>query len=113
MVSSMVKVKVAKVSDIPPGKMKSIRASKTRVLIVNVAGKFYGLQSVCTHHANPMFEGKLKGNHIWCSNHFAKFDATSGKVLEPPVGSEHLKIDPLKTFAVKVEGDDILVEVPE
>jgi nitrite reductase/ring-hydroxylating ferredoxin subunit len=111
--SSMVSVKIAKVSDIPPGKMKSIRASKTRVLIVNVDGKFYGLQSVCTHHANPLFEGKLKDKYLWCSNHFAKFDVTNGKVLEPPVGSEYLKIDPLKTFPVKVDGDDIMVEVPD
>lgn len=113
MVSPMVTVKVAKVSDIPPGKMKSIRASKTRVLIVNVAGKFYGTQSVCSHYANPLFEGKLKGKELWCSNHFAKFDVTNGKVLEPPIGTDYLKIDPLKTYPVKVEGEDILVEVPE
>jgi nitrite reductase/ring-hydroxylating ferredoxin subunit len=109
----MVKVKVAKVTDIPPGKMKSIRASKTRVLIANVDGKFYATQSVCTHHANPLFEGKLKGKELWCSNHFAKFDVTRGKVLEPPIGTDYLKIDPLKTYRVKVEGDDLVVEVPE
>lgn len=109
----MVKVKVAKVKEIPPGSMKSVRASKTRVLIVNVDGKFYGLQSVCTHHANPLFEGKLKGKYLWCSNHFAKFDVTTGEVLEPPVGSEYLKIDPLKVYPVKVDGEDIVVDVPE
>ena len=109
----MVSVKIAKVSDIAPGTMKSLRASKTRVLIVNVDGKFYGLQSVCSHYANPLFEGKLTGNHLWCSNHSAKFDVTNGKVLEPPIGTDYLKIDPLKTYAVKVEGGEIIVEVPE
>lgn len=109
----MVIVKVAKVTDIPPGKMKSIRASKTRVLIVNVAGKFYGVQSVCTHYANPLFEGKLKGKELWCSNHFAKFDVTNGKVLEGPIGTDYLKIDPLRTYPVKVLGDDVVVDVPE
>ncbi len=109
----MVKVKIAKTSDIPPGKMKSLRASKTRVLVVNVAGQFYGVQSVCTHYANPLFEGKLKDNYLWCSNHYAKFDVTNGKVLEQPIGTDYLKIDPLKTYRVTVEGDDIVVEVPE
>jgi len=106
-------VKVAKVSDIPPGQKKSVKASKTRVLIANVDGKFYGVQPVCTHHANPLFEGKLMGKVLWCSNHYAQFDVTTGEVLAPPTGSENLKIDKLKTYPVKVEGSDILVDVPE
>jgi 3-phenylpropionate/trans-cinnamate dioxygenase ferredoxin subunit len=106
-------VKVAKISEIPPGGKKSVRASKTRVLVVNVDGKFYCIQSVCTHHANPLFTGKLKGKVLWCDNHYASFDVTTGKVADPPVGSEYLKLDPLKIYPAKIDGDDIIVEVQE
>jgi nitrite reductase/ring-hydroxylating ferredoxin subunit len=109
----MVSVKVAKVSDVPPGTKKSIRASKTRVLVANVGGKFYAMQSVCTHHANPLFEGKLEGKVLTCSAHYAKFDVTTGAVVAPAEGSEWMKLDQLNMYPVRVEGDDLIVEVPE
>lgn len=106
-------VKVAKVSEIRLGEKRSFRASKTRVLVANIDGKFYAVQSVCTHHSNPLFDSKLIGNVLWCSAHYAKFDMTTGEVVSGPEGSDYLKIDRLKTYPVSIDGSDILVEVPE
>ena len=109
----MPSVKVAKIEDIPPGTKKSIKASKTRILVSNVNGKFYATQSICSHLSNPLFTGKLQGNIIWCDKHWASFDVTSGKVMTLPEGYSLESILPLKTYPVRVEGSDIIIEVPE
>lgn len=111
MVSCLPSVVVTKAEDFPPGTKKSIKASKTRILLVNVAGKFYATQSLCTHLNNPLFTGKLQGNLIWCDKHWASFDVTNGKVMELPEGMD--KIDPLKTYPVHLNGSDVIVDVPE
>uniref|UniRef100_A0A7C3F4L5 Non-heme iron oxygenase ferredoxin subunit n=1 Tax=Candidatus Methanomethylicus mesodigestus TaxID=1867258 RepID=A0A7C3F4L5_9CREN len=102
---------LGRVDEFPPGTKKSIRASKTRVLLVNVNGTFYATQSLCTHLSNPLFTGKLQGYHIWCDKHWAAFDVRDGKVIELPEGME--KLEPLKTYPVKVEDSKVIVEVPE
>lgn len=109
----MPEVKVAKVSEIPPGTKKSIKASKTRVLVSNVDGKFYATQSVCSHLNNPLFTGRLQGSTIWCDMHWAAFKVITGEVVKLPEGYSMDKIPPLKTYPVRVEGEDIIVEVPE
>lgn len=109
----MPSVKVAKVSEIPPGTKKSIKASKTRVLLTNVDGKFYATQSVCSHLNNPLFTGRLQGDVIWCDKHWAGFKVTTGEVVKLPDGYSLEKIPSLKTYQVRVEGEDIVVDVPE
>ena len=109
----LLSVKIAKKEEIPPGTKKSVRASKTRVLISNVDRKFYATQSICSHLSNPLFTGKLEDNVIWCDKHWASFDVITGKVLTLPEGYSLESIPPLKTYPVRVEGSDIIVEVPE
>jgi nitrite reductase/ring-hydroxylating ferredoxin subunit len=103
--------KVAKVEEVPIGTKKSYKASKTRVLIVNLGGILYGLQPVCTHQGNPLFTGRLEGGTLWCENHGAGFEVSTGKVVQTPLGGAH--ISPLLSYRVWVEGRDIIVEVPE
>jgi len=104
-------IKVAKVEEFPPGTKKSIKASKTRILLVNAGGRLYATQSLCTHLSNPLFTGKLQGNLIWCDKHWASFDVTNGNAINLPEGMA--KIAPLKTYPVRIDGSDIVVEVPE
>ncbi len=104
-------VKVAKLDEFPPGTKKSIRASKTRILLVNAGGKIYATQSLCTHLSNPLSTGKLQGNLIWCDKHWASFDLRDGSVKDLPEGMTN--IEPLKTYPVSIEGADIFVDVPE
>jgi len=106
-------IKVAKIEEIPPGTKKSIKASKTRVLICNVNGKYYATQSICSHLSNPLFTGKLEGTTIWCDKHWASFDVTTGKAITLPEGYSLENIPPLKTYPIRVEGSDIIVDVPE
>ena len=75
------------------------------VALFNVDGKFYALDGICPHAGGPLGEGELRGTVVTCPWHGWQFDVTTG---------QHCLNARLmhQTFAVRVEGDDILVEVP-
>jgi len=98
-------VKAAKVGDIPPGRVKVVEVGDEDVALCNVDGEFYALANVCTHDDGPLGEGYLLGDEIECPRHGARFDVRTGEVKVLPA------IVPVPTFDVKVEGDDVYVDV--
>ena len=98
-------VKVAQVGDIRPGDRKIVEVEGTFIAIFNVDGDFYAIKDVCTHDDGPVAEGELDGHEIICPRHGARFDIRDGRVLSFPA------ITPIQSFPVKLEGDNILIEV--
>ena len=98
-------VKAAVIGDIPPGRVKTVEIGDEDVALCNVDGQIYAIADVCTHDDGPLGEGYLLGEEIECPRHGARFNVKSGEVKSLPA------IIPIPTFAVKVEGDDILVDV--
>lgn len=97
---------VCKLSEINDGEMKQVKVGETPVLLARVGGKCYALAAHCTHYGAPLAEGALVGDRIICPWHHACFRASTGDMLEPPA------LDSLPTFPVRIEGDDIRVELP-
>lgn len=100
-------VKVAKISELPPGTRKLIDFEEVTVAVFNIDGQFYCIEDVCTHDGGPVAEGELDGFSIECPRHGALFDVRDGAVLSMPA------VVPVPTYEVKVEGDDIFVESPD
>ena len=101
---------VAKVSDVPSGKMKSVKVNGKDVLIVNVDGKYYAIGGKCTHRGGDLSKGALSGKIITCPKHKAMFEVTTGKVISgPKIPLSRPKINDEPSYKVKVEGDEILV----
>jgi 3-phenylpropionate/trans-cinnamate dioxygenase ferredoxin subunit len=75
------------------------------VLLFNVGGQYYAIEDVCTHDGAPLAGGRFSGNAIACPRHGARFDVCTGRALTMPA------VEPVETYPVKIEGDDILVEV--
>ncbi len=99
---------VAKVNDLQDGEMKEITiADEKSILLVRVDGKFYALGSKCTHVGAPLAEGVLYQNHVRCPWHQACFDIVTGNLEEPPA------LDALPYYTVRVEGEDVIVSLPE
>jgi 3-phenylpropionate/trans-cinnamate dioxygenase ferredoxin subunit len=98
-------VKAAKVSEIPPGRSKVVEVGDEDVAVCNVEGKIYAIANVCTHDDGPLGDGYLLDAEIECPRHGARFDVRTGAVKSLPA------IVPIPRFEVKVEGDDILVDV--
>jgi nitrite reductase/ring-hydroxylating ferredoxin subunit len=98
-------IRIAAPSDVPPGSAKELTAAGRVVALFNVEGTFYALDGVCPHAGGPLGEGLLHGNVVTCPWHGWQFDVTTGRhCLNARI--EHT------TFPVKVEGNDIFVELP-
>ncbi len=98
-------VKVAKVSDIPPGTVKACTVNGRSVAVCNVGGSFYAIDDVCTHDEGPLGEGELDGFEVECPRHGARFDVRTGEVTSLPA------VMPIETFKVRVNGSDVEIEV--
>jgi len=95
--------KIAKASDVPPGSARIFHLQGRRLALCRVDGQFFAIDDTCTHDGGDLGEGELDGYVIECPRHGARFDVRTGKVLALPA------VRPVATYAVKVEGEDILV----
>lgn len=100
----MVKFRVCKVNDIPPGTMQAFTLDGKQVLLSNVDGKFFCVQNMCSHREAPLDQGFLEGKSVICPHHAAQFDLETGNPTFP------MPIPALQVFSVQVVGDDVLVE---
>lgn len=96
---------VAKTGDIGEEEVIEIQAGGEEICIYNVEGEFYATHAICTHENVGLADGFVEGDRIECPLHSACFEIKTGKAVNPPA-----EID-LKTYPVKVEGDQILVGV--
>jgi glycine betaine catabolism B len=98
-------VPVARVEDIPPGKMVGADLAGERILIANVDGEFFAMRAICNHMGGPLDEGTLEGNVVACPLHGSKWDVKTGNLLEFV-----RPLPPEPTYKAIVKGDEILVE---
>ncbi|MFH1446652.1 MAG: non-heme iron oxygenase ferredoxin subunit [Chloroflexota bacterium] len=75
---------VCSVDDIPEGKRIFIEVKDFLIVILNIEGKFYAIEDMCTHDYCPLGDGELEGYEIVCPCHGARFDVRDGKVLSMP-----------------------------
>lgn len=98
-------IKVTKISDIPNGQMRMFEVNGKSITIANVGGEFYAFNDICTHaQCNLSDGGTLEGKIIECPCHGSKFDIKTGEAKALPA------TEPIKTYKVKVEGENILVQ---
>jgi 3-phenylpropionate/trans-cinnamate dioxygenase ferredoxin subunit len=96
-------VTVAKASELEPGGHRTVEVDGEPIAVFHIGGKFHAIQDVCTHDGGILTGGKLRGTVITCPRHGAQFDLTTGAVLQMPA------VEPVPTYEVRVEGDDVQV----
>jgi nitrite reductase/ring-hydroxylating ferredoxin subunit len=77
-------IEVAKVDEIPFGKMKHVELNGKEIMIANPDGKFYALNDRCSHTNAPLSMGNIQGNIVTCPMHGARFDVMTGKKVSDP-----------------------------
>jgi len=97
-------VRVARADEIQAGEKKIVEVDGLLVVVVNLGGRFYALEDVCTHDGGPLGEGELQESQIICPRHGAHFDVRTGAALTLPA------FEPVPTYQVRVENGDVLVE---
>lgn len=68
-------------------------------------GNYYATEGYCTHEKAHLGEGIVDEFEIECPLHFGSFDYRTG---DPTVAPACVK---LKTYPVKIDGNDILITV--
>lgn len=98
--------KVATVGEVEEGSAKRVEVDGAPVALVRFEGRLYALDDTCTHEEESLSGGIVDEGKLECPRHGAMFDLDTGKASLPATRD-------LKTWVVKVEGNDILVEKKE
>jgi len=98
-------VVAAKISEIPNWGKKLVTVNGREVLLVNVKGAVYAMEPECPHQGAPLSGALIKdADHITCQRHGYRFSLKTGACDTYPEYT-------LKTYPVRIEGDDVLVEL--
>ncbi len=100
-------VTVAKKEEIPEGQTRAFLVGDKNIAVSCVKGNYFAFIDVCSHMDFPLHDGQLDGTVIECAHHGATFDISTGAVLSMPA------VTPIQTYKVKVEGEEVKIELEE
>jgi len=95
-------------ADIPVGAARRYAVDEREVAVVNLGDKgFRAIDAVCSHAHYHLDEGEVDADEgtIECPKHGSTFDLETGRPRTLPA------TQPVATYAVTDDGDDILIEV--
>ncbi|GAA3757485.1 3-phenylpropionate/trans-cinnamate dioxygenase ferredoxin subunit [Spinactinospora alkalitolerans] len=98
-------VKVCALGDIPEEGALGVEIDDTPVALVRSEGEVYAISDICSHAEVNLSEGEVEDGTIECWLHGSCFDLGSGKPINPPA------TQPVPTYVVKIDGDDVLVSL--
>jgi nitrite reductase/ring-hydroxylating ferredoxin subunit len=98
-------VKVASLAAFPPGSVLEALVGDGTYAICNSGGEIHALDGICPHAGGPLGHGALHGTTLVCPWHAWEYDCRSG-------ANEMDDSLVLAKFPVKIQGDDILIDVP-
>lgn len=96
-------VKVAKITDLSEEEIMLVEIGEERIVLSNIDGSFYAIGEVCTHAEGPLSDGTVEEGEVECPWHGSRFDLKTGEATSPPADES------VPRYAVRVEGDDVLV----
>ncbi len=89
-------------SQVPPGEGRAFVVAGEQVAVFRLRnGSLRAVSAVCPHRGGPIADGQIDGRMVLCPLHLNAFDLTTG--------CSSTGADPLSTYDVSVEGDQIIV----
>jgi nitrite reductase/ring-hydroxylating ferredoxin subunit len=103
----MARRKICRVDDVVEGGMKSFDVDDRRILVVTVDGKWYATDDRCSHAEASLAMGDLDPDEltVTCPLHGAVFELETGEGIEYPA------VDPVKTYPVTIEGEEVYIDL--
>jgi 3-phenylpropionate/trans-cinnamate dioxygenase ferredoxin subunit len=93
-------------SELPQEGALGVQVGDVPVAIVRAEGEIYALRDMCSHEEVPLSEGEVYDHTVECWLHGSCFDLRTGKPTGPPA------TQPVVTYPVKIDGDDVYVSLP-
>ena len=97
---------VARVEEVPPGTVTTVRVGDEAIALANVGDEFYATQPECLHLHGPLGEGRLDGCVLTCPWHGWQYDVRTGE-------NEFDRAIQLRTYEVRVEDGRVEVAVSD
>lgn len=104
----MVLVRLGNASDVPEGEVRRFEVDHRPIAVVNLGDEgFRAVDVICSHAHYFLDEGEVDADleTIECPKHGSTFDLNTGTPRSLPA------TQPVETFPVKVENDEILIEI--
>src|SRR5579872_5260625 len=99
-------IKVGNLSRLPAESVIEVMVGSQPYAICHVDGTVRALNGNCLHRGGPLGQGQIHDGHVVCPYHLWEFDCRTGEYDYDP--SQRLA-----TYEVKIEGDDILLQLPD
>ncbi len=97
-------VRIGSKADLPDSdEAKEFTVGGKIICVANVNGELSALDNVCLHRGGPLGQGVVMDGKIICPWHGWMFDAKTGEADHPGFKTN--------TYPIKIEGDDVLVEI--
>ena len=98
---------MASLHELSTSKLMRIKDDNYDICLAFVDDLVYAVDNLCTHEDASLAKGSLHGHCVKCPLHGSRFDLSSGQALDEPAEES------LNTYAVKIDDDDILVQINE
>lgn len=98
---------VLSLAELGEGEARACRAGGRAIALYKIAGEVFATDNVCTHGQALLSDGFLDGCMIECPLHQGLFDVRTGKAVGAPATQD------LRSYAVRLEGDRVLVALPD
>jgi 3-phenylpropionate/trans-cinnamate dioxygenase ferredoxin subunit len=104
----MTLVRICGVGDVPEGEVRRFELGHRPFAVTNLGEEgFRVVDAICSHAHYFLDEGEVDADleTIECPKHGSTFDLNTGRPRSLPA------TQPVEAFAVKVDDDDVLIEV--
>ncbi|MEW6060164.1 MAG: non-heme iron oxygenase ferredoxin subunit [Actinomycetota bacterium] len=102
--------RICAVTDVPEGEARRFEVGDRPVAVVNLGEEgFRAVDSICSHARYFLDEGEVDVDleTIECPKHGSTFDLNTGEPRTLPATV------PVQTFPVRIDDDDVLIEVTD
>jgi nitrite reductase/ring-hydroxylating ferredoxin subunit len=98
--------RLVSLDELPPGSLLEIVFGNDLYAVCNVDGEVRAMAGVCPHHGGPLGQGAMDGALVTCPWHAWQFDTGTGAC----VFNDAVRV---AVYPVRVEGGEILVDLPD
>jgi nitrite reductase/ring-hydroxylating ferredoxin subunit len=98
--------KIGTVRQFREGRGRSIAIGGRTIAVFRVGGRLHAFGDRCPHMGASLSLGRVAGGKLQCSWHAWRFDLATGR-------HERKDWARIPVYEVRVEGEDVLVEIPE
>ena len=99
-------LRVAPVGAIPEKEGRRVQHGDQVVALFNLGKEYCAVENQCPHKGGPLADGIVAGKNVFCPLHNWKISLENGCALSGGAGQ-------VKTFPVKVEGNEIYLAFEE